>query len=106
VADTTQPTTGCETCKYCTRQDYGYSNYTVEGSTLDCLKGLHPEMPIEDGYPEDRDFNRKLAFGETCASRVAGDGPYFDCDGEVTDEEACDNDPELLQLVKVWRAKS
>jgi hypothetical protein len=34
----------CTTCVLCLREDYGYSNYTVEGTTLACLAGLNPEM--------------------------------------------------------------
>ena len=88
---------GCETCKFLRRQDYGYSNWTVEGATLDCLKRLHPMEEIDDQF-ESRAFAEAMAFGATCAGRVEGDGPYFDCDGETTVEEY-KGDAELYALL-------
>jgi hypothetical protein len=38
----------CTTCKFCLRADYGYSNWTVEGTSLGCLKGLNPALEGED----------------------------------------------------------
>jgi hypothetical protein len=29
----------CTDCKYCVEQDEGYSNWTVEGTEIDCLLG-------------------------------------------------------------------
>ena len=42
MADETKRT--CTTCVLCLREDYGYSNYTVEGTTLACLAGMNPAM--------------------------------------------------------------
>jgi len=67
---------GCETCKFLRRQDYGYSNWTVEGATLDCLKRLHPMEEIDDQF-ESRAFAEAMAFGATCAGRVGSGTSRF-----------------------------
>lgn len=44
----------CTTCVLCLRQDYGYSNWTTEGTTLHCLANLNPELDgSEDPWGED-----------------------------------------------------
>lgn len=34
----------CATCILCLRDDYGYSNWTVDGTTLACLAGLNAAL--------------------------------------------------------------
>lgn len=103
MAETTK---GCETCRFFRRHDYGYSNYTVEGSNGDCLKALNPHLPADlDAWGADKGkTERALAFGEGCAARVEGEGPWFDCDGEETNERFKD-DAELYALLKAYDAK-
>ncbi len=49
----------CTTCVLCLRDDYGYSNVTVEGTSLSCLAGLNPAL---DGQDEPyRDVTPELA---------------------------------------------
>lgn len=100
-----QKGSGCEGCKFLMREDGGYSNYTVMDTTVTCLKGVNPSLPLRDDV-ETATFDAALAFGESCPVRVAGDGPWYDVDGETTDEEACGNDAELLALVKSTRGRS
>lgn len=50
----------CTTCVLCFREDYGYSNYTVEGTTLHCLAGLNPALDGQDENPW-RDMTPELA---------------------------------------------
>ncbi len=38
----------CTTCVLCLREDYGYSNYTCDGTTLECLAGLNDAMGGRD----------------------------------------------------------
>lgn len=43
----------------CWRSDYGYSNYTTEGTSLSCLAGLNPAL---HGHDEPyREVSRELA---------------------------------------------
>lgn len=89
---------GCEGCKYLMRQDEGYSNYTDMSTSLDCLKGVHPALPLSDADIEGPALEAALSFGETCPARVAGDGPWFDVEGDVTDEQYKD-DVEIYALL-------
>lgn len=69
------------------------------GTSVDCLKGLNAAMPLNDEDVESAKFDGALALGESCESRVAGVGPWFDCDGEVTNEDYAD-DAEVYALLK------
>lgn len=93
-----EKTKGCETCKYLARADNGYSNYTVMDTTVWCLRKLNPALPLNDADIESKQFDAALAFGETCAAKVDGDGPYFDVDGDVT-IEAYKDDAEIYALL-------
>ncbi len=93
---------GCEACKFCFRQDSGYSNWTVEYTSIDCLLNLNPKMPSEDSYIEDPKLDPILGFGETCPKWAEGTPASFDVDGEVTAEDYKD-DPEVYALLKKAR---
>jgi len=65
----------CSDCVYSIHVDFGYSNYTVEGTTVNCAKGLIE--PFDRWYGKDpRD-----AFAETCPHfNDEGDPAKVDCD--------------------------
>ncbi len=72
----------CVECIFCRQSDYGYSNWTAEGTTAACIFNLSPEF---DTYPNGQ---QKIAFeaakkiAETCKAFRAGTGLYEDVDGE------------------------
>lgn len=68
----------CRNCKFAVHIDYGYSNYTVEGTTFYCGKKLHPDGEFDEFYGEDK----RLKFAETCPSFEEGDGVTMDVDHE------------------------
>lgn len=68
----------CAQCKYSIMTDYGYSNYTVEGTTFSCARRLHPLGEFDRFYGE----NPKLNYANECVSFVEGDGMDQDVDGE------------------------
>ena len=93
----------CYNCKFFTKQDIGYSNWTVEGTDITCLKDVFET--IEESYsrrqsksnPEnDSEFFKQA---ETCPYFKEGDGACFDADGEVTVEDFKEDD-ELYKLLK------
>ncbi len=94
----------CTDCKYCVEEEYGYSNYTVEGTEVDCLLGLNPSLP------EDRFWGEEpaLKFAETCEKFEAGVGVDIDCDREdLTNSDdplssAYAEDPEIKLLLDKW----
>jgi hypothetical protein len=69
----------CEGCKFALLEDYGYSNYTVEGTTVHCLKRLHPDREgFDRWYGEDG----RLLFAERCPGFVAGEPVEVDVEQE------------------------
>ena len=76
----------CTTCRNCYLEDYGYSNYTVEGTTVDCLLDLNPDLPQEDsGWdwdPASKD-HRINRFAEGCARYEPGEPMNMDVDHEA-----------------------
>lgn len=72
----------CGDCKFYYRQDYGYSNYTVEETVGDCLKGLNPNLPAEEGYSWENKDHEFMRVAEQCAGYSNGDPLEIDCDQE------------------------
>ena len=94
----------CSDCKYRLAQDWGYSNYTVEGTTFNCLLEKHPEMPFDEFYGEDK----RLDFAEKCDGFSRGEGVFIDCDREELKNyedklsTAYTKDPEIASLMDKW----
>ncbi len=90
----------CDGCKWALHQDFGYSNYTTEGTTFSCLKDLHPE---KEGFDEFYGEDKRLEFAQQCPGYVAGEGTYVDCDREQEgpdgDMSNYNSDPEVLALL-------
>lgn len=59
----------CADCKNCVMVDYGFSDWTVEGTDLICAKGAHPKMPFDRWYNE----NTLVTFAENCSEYVESD---------------------------------
>lgn len=75
----------CTMCVLCLREDYGYSNYTTEGTTLACLAGLNPAL---EGQEHDtwREVTPELAaaldVALTCPRYREGAPAWLDVDME------------------------
>lgn len=80
----------CEDCKFAAFIDFGYSNYTCEGTTFSCAKNAHPDGSFDRWYGDEV----KLEFAEKCPVFVAGDAIYMDVDGESIQ----DLTPEQLEI--------
>lgn len=80
----------CTMCVLCLREDYGYSNYTVEGTTLECLAGLNPEMSGKDAQDTRHRWNEAefdalapiLDVAKTCPRFREGAPATLDVDKE------------------------
>lgn len=94
-----KPIKKCTECKYCVRADEGYSNWTVEGTTVDCLLGLNKNLPKDEFYGEED----ALLFASECKMYVEGEGPYLDVEREDFDRE--DYDAEILTLFDAWEIR-
>ena len=86
----------CTECKYCIAEAYGYSNYTVEGTSADCLLGLNADMPVDRAWG----IEPALDFAAQCARFTAGDPVSVDCDREAGDLENYSEDAEVKELLK------
>jgi len=103
----------CDECRFCLLEDHGYSNWTVEGTLVFCLKGLHPKT---DGFDRWYGEDRNLKFAGQCAYFESGEPVELDVDREkisFDDAEAgkelssaYTDDPEIKPLLDVWEAKN
>lgn len=68
----------CSECVFAILHDYGYSNYTVEGTTVYCSKDIHPDNGFDRWYGQDK---RNL-HAENCSSFIEGSPVEIDVDSE------------------------
>lgn len=66
----------CLDCKFHVSVDFGYSNYTVEGTTFNCAKQAHPDGDFDQFYGQEK----KLKFAQECAQFEEGEGVDMDVD--------------------------
>lgn len=96
------PSKNCRDCRFILTQDYGYSNYTVEGVTAYCLLEASPEMPTDNWYGEAVEFG----YAEQCRWFIAGSLPELslDVDGDQAKVLARGDvlPPDLQMLYEKW----
>jgi len=68
----------CNNCAWLLLKDSGYSNYTVEETSVYCLLSLHPLMPGVTSYDEDDAYDQ----AEKCVSFLPGEPLHLDVDME------------------------
>jgi hypothetical protein len=66
----------CADCMYCIHQDYGYSNWTVEGTTSECSLNRRPDSDCSC------DISRGELFAVNCSFFRKGEPQYFNVDDE------------------------
>lgn len=81
----------CSGCVNSVVVDFGYSNWTVEGSVLHCAKNLNPKAPFDKWYGTDK---RDL-FAEECAEFKEGDNVSLDVDLEDLPYKMSEEDKNL-----------
>ena len=87
----------CNECKYCIEDDYGYSNWTVCGTTADCLLNLNKGFPSDEWYGKDP----AQGFANECIKFTKGNPVCFDVDGETTVEDYKD-EGDIYKLLVAW----
>ena len=92
----------CTNCKFFLAVDSGYSNYTVEETELDCLKGLNKRLPATESYRFETEQSDVNAFAEECNYFSSGEGTYIDVDREDGDEENYNDDLEVKGLLRIY----
>lgn len=73
-----KPERTCNDCRFAIFADYGYSNWTTEGTEFFCAKSAHPEDGFDRWFGEDK----RLWFGAECPEFVLGDPVEMDVDRE------------------------
>lgn len=86
----------CDECKYCIQIEEGYSNYTVEGNTADCLLNKNPDFPVDTFYREEP----ALEFADKCESFIEGKCVNIDVEREEGYLENYSDDPEIKELLR------
>lgn len=96
----------CSECRWAVFEDFGYSNYTVEGTNFSCMKSLHPAGTFDRFYGEDE----RLEFADKCDGFNAGEPVEIDCDRESLTNpsdplsSAYAHDPEQGAMLDKWAA--
>ena len=97
----------CTDCKYSLKVDYGYFNWTVEGTDVYCLLNLNPDLPVDHFYGEEPYF----LFAEKCDKFCEGISVEIDCDRvaladyEYLLSSAYTDDPEIKLLLDKWESR-
>ena len=71
----------CNECKFAILEDYGYSNYTVEGTNFRCGINKHPDGVFDHFYGEEK----KLEYASDCPFFVVGEAIQIDCEQETVE---------------------
>ena len=66
----------CDLCVHALLWDYGYSDYTVEGTNVICMQKLHPDPEFDRFYGP----AAKLKFAEQCPQFAPGQVDYLNVD--------------------------
>jgi hypothetical protein len=96
----------CTLCKFCVEEDYGYSNWTMEGTSLDCLYGLNNPLSGEEApssYRKDHGVEAAIRFAEECPVFTEGEGPHRDVERETTAEDYRNDAVLYPLLLKRWK---
>ena len=95
----------CDNCKFCLIEDYGYSNWTVEGSNADCILELNPKFPVDRGYGT----AEELDFANVCPRFVEGDPVHVDVEhdnGKLINYAYDGEVKEILSRKLMWETLS
>lgn len=93
----------CTDCKFCILEDYGYSNWTVEGTTVTCLLELNASFPADRWYGE----ASELEFANECTRFAEGSNMHIDVDNEQGARINYTEDPEVREILEkeiIWTA--
>ena len=82
----------CVGCAYLYAQDYGYSNYTVTDTDMDCALNSNPNLPADEPYDwKQVPDNWPATNNNRCSSYVSGEQIRYDVDGDYTAKDFTDD---------------
>lgn len=82
----------CRDCQFAVFRDYGYSDYTVEGTEFNCAKQLHLDGEFEPTFDDDK----RLKYADEC--KGFKEGKPIDLWVEANPEKDLEGDQ-----FKVWK---
>ena len=85
----------CDDCKFCILEDYGYSNYTVEGTNADCLLNMNPWLPDDHRWGE----ADSMVFANICPRFKEGSAIEMDVENNGNMLHYTD-DPEARSIIE------
>lgn len=86
----------CDECKFCKLEDYGYSNWTVEGTNIDCILNLNPMFPADKRWGE----SSEAAYANECLRYSKGSPIEIDVDQESGHILNYVNDLEVREIIE------
>ena len=86
----------CNECKFCVLEDYGYSNYTVEGTNADCFLNLNAGFPTDNWYGDAEAHD----FANVCPRFVKGDPIEIDVDHDQGRMLNYVDDPQIREMLE------
>lgn len=94
----------CSACKWAVLEDYGYSNWTQEGTQIYCLRDLHPSGP--EGFDQWYGKDERDKFAEQCdAFTAAAEGEQVNMDVDREEGPPWTTDPEVQALLDAWEKR-
>lgn len=92
----------CADCKFCLLEDYGYSNWTVEGTNANCLLDMNPGFPTDNWYGDAEEHD----FANVCPRFKEGEPTHVDVENENGSLLNYAQDHEvyaMLEKQEMWR---
>ena len=86
----------CLNCKYCVCRDYGYSNYTVEGTEVYCLLNMNYKFPVDIFYGNEPE----LLYATQCKYFTKGDCVQLDVEYQMEKIKEYSDDEKIKKLLK------
>jgi hypothetical protein len=93
----------CDECKFCVLEDYGYSNWTVEGTNVSCVLNLNPKFPADHRWGH----SPEAEFAKECSRYTKGDPVEVDVDQDLGHFLNYVDDDEVREIVEkeiMWGA--
>lgn len=93
----------CIGCKFLYCQDFGYSNWTVEESMIDCAKDMNENLPDDEpcdwNHKEDAD-NWPKTNTSRCSEFSEGEMIVLDVEGFINPHEETDDAEQAEAVAK------
>lgn len=84
----------CTDCKWAVVIEHGYSNYTVEGAYMNCVKDANPN------FPTDRFYGKAEKLNINCRKFKKGENTTLDVEYWGNTPENYTDDPKIIRWLR------